>query len=636
MNVARSRWTIGLLLALLAGCSSPSSTPVEQLPSVEATLQAVGRRLSRSLSADELSRLATRSGELLGKLTAAERDALGRGYLRFRVDRASVVDVAVPSRSIPFWIADQGFTATGWTLTHPDSTLLVYRKPFEAGWVGLGVNGLDWSSASHYAVFIRGRGGEAGTVNLQMADSSQVRYRLVTASEGVSLACDAEKPVGRLPDALRGATLLQMAHGARHATLLARGRVWKTHVPSRHEPDQVVVSFGESSSRSLVWSWRTDPSVSQTVLKLAPTGSRSSPPHSVRLVRGTSRLVETPNLLNDPAIRRHRVHFDGLEPETTYAYALGDGSDDGWSSWHVVRTAPERQKTVQFLYLGDAQCGLEKWGKLLRRARERYPHAGFILLAGDLVDRGNERTNWDHFFLRAAGVFDSIPLMPCVGNHEYLDQGPRLFRAFFDLPARSGSISDLVYSFEYSDVFIAVLDSTEAVSDPRSAQRQARWLDTALANTRATWRLVMFHHPVYASHPTREYPDLAAAWVPVFDKHQVDLVLQGHDHAYMRTYPLRHGRKAEKDGDGTVYVLAVSGDKFCPQRTTDTTQVGFTDRSTYQTIDIDARATRLVFRAWDIDDREWDRFVIEKPEQSAPPAMAGNASSYGADRRAAR
>ena len=69
------------------------------------------------------------------------------------------------------------------------------------------------------------------------------------------------------------------------------------------------------------------------------------------------------------------------------------------------------------------------------------PDAAFLLIAGDLVDRGNERTNWDHFFLRAAGVFERLPLMPCVGNHEYLDQGPRLYRAFFDLP-RNGPAGD--------------------------------------------------------------------------------------------------------------------------------------------------------------------------------------------------
>ena len=137
---------------------------------------------------------------------------------------------------------------------------------------------------------------------------------------------------------------------------------------------------------------------------------------------------------------------------------------------------------ARFLYLGDAQTGLERWGRLLKAAYRRHPDIDFILLAGDLVDRGNERTNWDHFFLRAAGVFDRVPLMPCVGNHEYLDMGPRLYRAFFELPRNGpeGIDSDLVYHFECGDACFAVLDSTLAVCDPAQARRQAEWLDATL------------------------------------------------------------------------------------------------------------------------------------------------------------
>src|SRR5262249_662584 len=137
------------------------------------------------------------------------------------------------------------------------------------------------------------------------------------------------------------------------------------------------------------------------------------------------------------------------------------------------------------------------------------------------------------------------------------------YRAFFELP-RNGPVgmdSDLVYSFESGDACIAVLDSTLAVCDPAAARRQAEWLDTTLARTRATWKLVMFHHPVYPSHPWRDTPPLREHWVPIFDKHQVDLVLQGHDHAYLRTHPLRAHCRTEP-GEGTVYVIAVSGDKY--------------------------------------------------------------------------
>ena len=143
-------------------------------------------------------------------------------------------------------------------------------------------------------------------------------------------------------------------------------------------------------------------------------------------------------------------------------------------------TVANRQDGTRFVARGTVPLpgrrpdGAGGWGRLLEAAYRRHPDIDFILLAGDLVDRGNERTNWDHFFLRAAGVFDRVPLMPCVGNHEYLDMGPRLYRAFFELPRNGpqGIDPDLVYHFECGDACVAVLDSTLAVCDP--ARRDGR------------------------------------------------------------------------------------------------------------------------------------------------------------------
>jgi hypothetical protein len=620
-------WAL-LLVCLLGGCGRSASVP--ELDEIGPTLDAIGRRLSGSLSESKLTALAARGPALLTALSRRERDILARGYLRVHSRVALVVDVAAPLGSEPFWLGDQGFAATGVWLANEDAKWGLFRRSFPAGWIGLGVNGMDRSPPAHYAVFLRAAPGRPPLRGdeLTLDEQAAPDWSLVAVNDGVSAARDVHRPFLRLPAELEGALLLQPRHDRRHATMLATGRVWKTHVPSCPEPDQVTIAFGADPTRELVWNWRTAPEVEGTAIRLVPAGFQTVEDGTqaldivagARIEKGTCSLVRSPGVLNDPVMRRHAVKVSGLSPDTTYLYSLGDGASGSWAPWRAVKTGRAGGGRIEFLYMGDVQTGLEAWGRRLAAAFRRHPAIEFILLAGDLVDRGNERTNWDHFFLRAEQIFERVPVMPAAGNHEYLEQGPRLFRSNFTLPENGpgGDESGLIYHFEYGSACIAVLDSTAAVSDLRRARRQARWLDELLSKTSARWKLVMFHHPVYPSHPWRETPLLREEWVPVFDKHHVDLVLQGHDHAYLRTYPLRGGQPVEGAEQGTIYVIAVAGDKFCDQRDSELAEVGFTRTSTYQTIEIDDVADRLTYRAWTDTGEVVDQVVIAKSKPAQP------------------
>lgn len=615
-------WLLLLMLAC-AGCGR--STPVENLPSVREALDAVGVRLGAVKSERELTAAVTRESQLLAWLKPAERDALGRNAVRFRVDSPSIVSIACPAKSQPFWLADQEFRPTGQTLQVDGRPWEIHERTFPAGWVGLGVNGLDRTADDHYTAFVRPAGGETLTPEaLEVRPDPETSWRAVTARVGVSASSDRHRPIASLPAELDGSVLLQPAHDRRHAGVLAVGRIWKTHSVSSEIPDQVTLSLDEDPARRLIWSWRTSPDVTNSVVRIAPANFRTpeedptSPPDLVdlRLVAGSSTIVRSPTVLNDPVIRRHCVAVGDLEPDTVYYYSVGDGSPERWGPWRTVRTGPTHPKRLEFLYMGDAQTGFESWGSLLSAAYRRHPGMDFILLAGDLVDRGNERTNWDHFFMRAATVFDRVPFMPTAGNHEYLDQGPRLYNAFFRLPQDGppGLTPGLAYTFNYGAAFFAILDGTSAVWSEDQAIRQAEWLDAALAASRADWKFVVFHHPIYPSHPWRDNPLLRKHWVPVFDRHHVDMVLQGHDHAYLRTPPMRDNQRVSTPADGTVYIVSVSGDKFVheqPRR--DYIEVGRTDLSTYQTIEIDEPTRKLTYRSWTPSGEIADSLVIQKP-----------------------
>ncbi|HEX3448664.1 MAG TPA: metallophosphoesterase family protein [Isosphaeraceae bacterium] len=641
MEVTSQRSRLRLVLFAVALVGHRPAPPVDEWTAPRQTLQAIGRRLSQSNSEHALTVIASREDLILERLKGQERAALAHGYLRFRVDTPVVVDVAVPAETIPFWIGDLGFRPTDLTLENSDCSWTLYRKTFGAGVIGLGINGLDRRPLAHYAVFVRPVQTTAADPRRPVVqlDSRQTSlWKITLARAGVSAANDTYKPFESLPAELIDAILIQPAHGARHSALLATGRVWKTHVVSSSRPDQVVVGFGSDPGRELVWTWRTSAKITSSAIRIAraPESNRNNPsaddskafPGSVRVVNGDSTPVEATNLLNDAVTQRHHVVVDGLQPDTVYQYSLGDGTPGGWGSWETVKTAPDSSRGARFLYLGDAQTGLEGWGRLLKAASHQNPDIDCVLLAGDLVDRGNERTNWDHFFLRGAGVFDRVPLMPCVGNHEYLDMGPRLYRAFFDLPRNgpTGIDTDLVYQFECGNACMVVLDSTLAVCDPAAARRQANWLDATLTRSKASWKFVMFHHPVYPSHPWRDSPAMREHWVPIFDKHHVDLVLQGHDHAYQRTYPLRGHRRVDTPGDGTIYVIAVSGDKFVEQAARDYVEVGRSGISTYQTIEIDSPSNRLTYRARTEDGTIVDELQIEKalqPRRHSEPPLSG-------------
>ena len=619
----------GFLLGI-SGCGSTlTDDEIAHLPPARATLGALAKRLGQLKKPGDLTTIAARSSRVVAELTRSERLALGHSSIRFRVDHRVIVEVAtIASSPPPFWLDDQGFRPAGAIHDADGSRFLLYRRAFPAGVIGLGVNALDRSSEAHYAVFVRTEGEGSGPLSIKAIGPEPVLIR--PAGRDVSVFEDVDRPIRDLPaEMLSGSIVLTRQADRGDGALLPFGRAWKTRQPSSPRADQVVASFGSDPSTTLSITWRTDLTAGRSVAQFVAEGTdRSTTPPT--LVGGDAQPIHSDGLLNDWAILRHRVVASGLRPDTRYNYSVGDGTDGGWSDWYSTRTAPSAPRDFSFLYLGDAQCELERWGELAHSAAKARPRAGFMVLAGDLVDRGNERSNWDHFFLRAVGVFDQIPFMPAVGNHEYLDKGPEIYRKTFDLPKNGpgGIDPNLVYSFEYADAFVAVLDSNLAIYNAESAAAQASWLDRALGTTRATWKFVAFHHPVYASHPSRENPQLARAWGSVFDKHHVDLVLTGHDHAYLRTKPMKSGQIVATSSEGTTYVVSTSGEKFYGQKSHDFTARGLTHVATYQTIDVEVNSRRLIYRSFDREGHEVDALTIEKSRPELKPAteLAGSSA----------
>jgi hypothetical protein len=68
----------------------------------------------------------------------------------------------------------------------------------------------------------------------------------------------------------------------------------------------------------------------------------------------------------------------------------------------------------------------------------------------------------------------------------------------------------------------------------RPDRAQATWLEARLARPGPRFRVVVFHQPAWSCSSHGSSREVDRWWVPVFERHRVALVLNGHDHNYQR------------------------------------------------------------------------------------------------------
>ena len=364
-------------------------------------------------------------------------------------------------------------------------------------------------------------------------------------------------PVRRL---LHGVLLCMVALGAWSMVAPAQA---PTPIPSAdpgRRPTRVVLTWRDDPARTQAVTWRTDALVEETFAEIVE--SSANPGFIARARRSPARTTAVP--LPAGTAYYHEARFTALRPGTTYAYRVGDAAT--WSEWFHFRTASVEPTAFSFIYLGDAEGEVRTlWSRAIRSAFVDAPRARFVLHAGDLVNVGESDDQWAEWFDAGGWINGTVAQVPVVGDHEYgrlnredPAQLSALWRPQFALPEEGPTgLSETAYSFDYQGMRVIVLNSVEEM---RLAD-QATWLESRLKDNKNRWTIVAFHHPVFSVASDADHTPLRAAWKPLLDKYDVDLVLTGHDHTYGRGENLG-GEGARRDGAGPVYVVSVSGAKM--------------------------------------------------------------------------
>jgi len=315
-----------------------------------------------------------------------------------------------------------------------------------------------------------------------------------------------------------------------------------------------------------------------------------------------NRKVTEPN-----AVKIHEVRLTELQPGGSYDYRVRYG-DTLLRPASFTTAPPPGTREWRLVVYGDNRSNPEAHRKNVEQIIKLRPQ--IVLNSGDLVARGSVYEQWKpQFFDPLRGLAEYVPIYPCLGNHE---QNSKHYYNYMSLPDDN---NEVYYSFDYANAHIIALNTNAGDAPFQAGSAQTEWLIRDLeAHRDAEWKIVMFHHPLFACHPTRGVAPQRWVWQPIFDKYGVDLVVNGHDHYYQRTYAI--GNYTGKPRRG-VYHLISGGGGAGTYPIMPKVHAAYR-RRIHHIVALEVMGDRMIGRAITNDGEVFDAFVLDKQAENSP------------------
>ncbi|RAS64066.1 calcineurin-like phosphoesterase family protein [Lentzea atacamensis] len=373
------------------------------------------------------------------------------------------------------------------------------------------------------------------------------------------------------------------------------------------------IAFGADPSKQVVISWQQLEKVDGAYVRIATQAGNFGAPIAaeVRTLRSAIAWQKGDHSFPphgpDPMYQYYlHVRLNDLQPDTTYFYVVGHRGYDPATSKRrgeiaSFRTAPTSGKPFTFTAFGDQGYGYNA-RKLNSLVADNNP--AFHLALGNLsyaihggtanVEGGHPDTDkydaarWNSLFVQNEPTAARVPWMITLGNREmeewYSPNGYGGVKARVTMPDNAWSASTGIYAWRYQNVGLISLDGNDICSRNTAnldytKGKQLTWLEGQLKQFRKNpaidFIVVYLHHATYSTSDGGAESVAQQKWAPVFDKYQVDLVLNAHNRVYERTDPIKAGKGTKKVAsrgtvnpakDGTTYITAGAGgqalDKF--------------------------------------------------------------------------
>lgn len=242
----------------------------------------------------------------------------------------------------------------------------------------------------------------------------------------------------------------------------------------------------------------------------------------------------------------------------------------------------------------------------------------FLIHTGNITHSGLNTDANAEFFIPFQKLLRHTPLFVALGPNEYgperEDRGSKSFfqvnyRRFHDMPWSNATPK--YFSFDTANARFIFLDTNAAegavwAPDLTEQSAQITWLKNTLSSAPEKWKIVVMNAPAYSSGARGPNTEVFLNLVKIFEDYRVNLVLQGGDADYERTFPMFRGEAKPR---GVTYVtLGTAAKKPTKRENPDPSTARFVSARHYATVKIVDR--KLSVKVYSDKGKQLDSFDL--------------------------
>ena len=350
-----------------------------------------------------------------------------------------------------------------------------------------------------------------------------------------------------------------------------------------YQPTSLTMNFYDTAASSYGFTWNTEFKPLEPVIQICEGKSFDETKCTEYTATVKAESVAMPGITYIYICKAEVP----LKQNKTYTYRAFDKGAGVGSETATFNTADFKANSFELVHVSDSQVAYEGddhsaigtgdyFTDTLKGIFKSKPD--FMIHTGDFVEYSQYETYWKNMLNTNSKYLMQLPIMAISGNHEttYRAGSNEIFKHFNNkIPEQASTKRGYYYSFEYGNAKFIMLNTNNTVTSGIEAE-QYNWLINELKTNNKKWTIVAMHNPMYSvgkygADPSKNSISLAlrSQLTGLFGEYKVDLVLQGHDHAYSKTYPIdefggadlsptyktENGVKYTVNPNGTIYSM---------------------------------------------------------------------------------